>query len=659
MGLAMMLVPGYLALKADLSALQVAQKEASGVDPARQTLQTIRTLRQTRTQSVKVLSGERDGETRLKELQQAVSQGIQDMKKSVVPLPDAGLVELTQQLEQSWNLLPPKVNTQAPTPQVAADDHTAVIRVALAQLEAIGDASDLVLDPEPGTYYLIISVLQAMPRLSETWGPIRGLGQEILQKGYAPPDSRERLSNYVAMADLHLHTIQRSLQKAVAADPHIASALQAPVEALVRKAQATLALTRHEITQSERIQHPPAEFVTTLNAMIEVQDQFTTLALNTLSKSLNDRIQAAEQRLVLVVSAIAFFALLAGGLMVLVSRTMNHAMGQALQVSTSVAQGDLRVQVHSEQRDETGHLLQALGAMSQQLSGIVTQVRASSDSIAVGTREIASGNSDLSERTESQARDLQQTSHAMDELLRAVQHNAATAQQANALSLSATEAARTGQHTVSEVVGTMNAITQAAKRIGDIIGVIDGIAFQTNILALNAAVEAARAGEHGRGFAVVAGEVRNLAKHSAQAAKEIKELIQDSVGKTESGMNLVQAAGRDMEGIVTQVNNVSQLVQTIAQSASVQTQDIAAVGQALQRLDQGTQQNAALVEESAAAAVALRQQAQQLLGLVSSFRLEGDLNSAPAEALPADEAPALPSSRGLGHAGRPRALSLA
>ena len=259
--------------------------------------------------------------------------------------------------------------------------------------------------------------------------------------------------------------------------------------------------------------------------------------------------------------------------------------------------------------------------MNDSLAGIVGQVRAASDSIATGATQIATGNADLSQRTEEQASNLQQTAASMEQLTSTVQTNSDTARQAAELAREASSAALRGGELVGQVVGTMDAINSSSKKIADIIGVIDSIAFQTNILALNAAVEAARAGEQGRGFAVVASEVRSLAQRSAQAAKEIEGLITESVEKVETGTAQVGEAGRSMSDIVTQVKNVNDLIAEISSATQEQSQGISQVGDAVSQLDQVTQQNAALVEESAAAAESLSQQAARLVEAVSIFTL--------------------------------------
>ncbi|RKR65636.1 methyl-accepting chemotaxis protein-1 (serine sensor receptor) [Acidovorax sp. 94] len=314
------------------------------------------------------------------------------------------------------------------------------------------------------------------------------------------------------------------------------------------------------------------------------------------------------------------------------SRTVVNPLDNAVRVSQAVASGDLTVARQVQGKDEIALLLNALHDMQISLSHVVSNVRNNADSVAAASTEIAQGNNDLSARTEQQASALEETSASMEELSSTVQANAENARTANQLAVSASTVAVQGGDVVAEVVTTMKGINDSSKKIADIISVIDGIAFQTNILALNAAVEAARAGEQGRGFAVVASEVRNLAQRSADAAKEIKTLIHASVERVELGTTLVDKAGATMSEVVSAIRRVTDIVGEISAASSEQSAGVAQVGDAITEMDQATQQNAALVEQSAAAADSLKVQAQQLVQAVAVFRLADSEASAPTRA---------------------------
>jgi len=312
----------------------------------------------------------------------------------------------------------------------------------------------------------------------------------------------------------------------------------------------------------------------------------------------------------------------AGGFGWWLTRSIAVPIGEAVQHARAIAGGDLSQAVSIEAGGEAGELARALAEMQASLRRLVGEVRSSTDSITTASAEIATGNQDLSHRTEQTASNLQQAASSMEQLTGTVKQSADSARQANQLASSAAEVAARGGAVVAQVVTTMDEINASSKKINDIIGTIDGIAFQTNILALNAAVEAARAGEQGRGFAVVASEVRSLAQRSAQAAKEIKGLIGASVDRVEAGSRLVADAGTTMNEIVGSVQRVSDIIGEITAASSEQSDGIGQINTTVTQLDQMTQQNSALVEESAAAAESLRDQAQRLSQAVGAFRLE-------------------------------------
>jgi methyl-accepting chemotaxis protein len=339
---------------------------------------------------------------------------------------------------------------------------------------------------------------------------------------------------------------------------------------------------------------------------------------------------AAKSTLWIILASVVVGGLLLIGVTTMVARSIKSQLGMeladAIQAARQIADGNLTYAFKDHGYDSDS-LASSLATMLTNLVSIVAKIRDGAESIASGSSQIATGNLDLSSRTEQQASSLEETASSMEQLTSTVKQNAENARQANQMVVSTADVATKGGQVVSQVVDTMDSIKDSSRKIADIIGVIDGIAFQTNILALNAAVEAARAGEQGRGFAVVASEVRNLAQRSAGAAKEIKALIEDSVGKVDAGSELVDEAGKTMNEIVTSVKRVTDIMAEIAAASSEQSAGIEQVNQAVTQMDQMTQQNAALVEQAAAAAESLEDQASNLTQAVSVFQLSGGFSS--------------------------------
>ena len=384
-----------------------------------------------------------------------------------------------------------------------------------------------------------------------------------------------------------------------------------------------------------QLRYPQEKVLTALAAMAGFQE---SLMADEGKQALAD----GRLAIILTLSLSIAATLIAIVLAVLISRSISRPIGEAVKVAQRVASGDLSGSIDARGTDETGLLLRALKEMNDNLQGIVARVRHGTDAIAHGSREIASGNMDLSSRTEQQASSLEETASSMEELTSTVKQNGENARQANQMAQSASSVASKGGQVVAEVITTMDTINASSKKIVAIIGVIDGIAFQTNLLALNAAVEAARAGEQGRGFAVVATEVRNLAHRSA-AAKEIKILIDDSVQQVNLGSNLVNQAGSTMQEIVSSVRRVTDIMAEITSASNEQEAGIEQINQAITEMDAVTQQNAALVEEAAAASEALQDQAGILAEAVSVFKLDGT-QALPPVTVPAIRAPAKPAA---------------
>ena len=465
-------------------------------------------------------------------------------------------------------------------------------------------------------------------------------------------DKQVKAARAAASAQIeHVHRTLKALAGQLVNDRQLLAAL-AESDRLLEKyrPEADIAIDLSSVdpnTGLAALQNADESFNKLNAALSDMSAKFATHVASTTATSQQKAHQTALLTGLLVLGAIGA-ALVATAWL---RRDVMNDLRRAQLAVGEVARGNLAVAIDNQRSDEIGALLNSLEDMRVKLRKLVGDVNSGVDSIKIASSEIASGNADLSQRTEEQASNLQQTAASMEQLTSTVKHNADTARQANQLATSASEAASRGGAVVGRVVGTMQDITTSSKKISDIISVIDGIAFQTNILALNAAVEAARAGEQGRGFAVVAGEVRNLAQRSASAAKEIKDLIGESVDRVQAGSKLVDEAGKSMADIVSQVKRVTDLIAEISAASVEQTQGITQVGEAVNQLDQVTQQNAALVEESAAAAESLSQQAAMLAQVVSAFKLSpNESNSATAAAHGA--APAMAERGGLNRATR-------
>ena len=388
---------------------------------------------------------------------------------------------------------------------------------------------------------------------------------------------------------------------------------------------------------------------------VEALNKLVDLQQSALHELLDQNMASGRQLdgIMYLLGAIAIAIGVASSLVI--TRSITLPLGGAVAIARSVADGDLSGAIEAPEQDETGQLLRALAEMTGKLRMLVGEVDAGAHSVADSSAQIAQGNEELSQRTDEQASTLEETASSMEELTTTVGQNAQNAQQASELAASASQVALRGGKVVGDAVSTMHSISESSRRISDIIGVIDGIAFQTNILALNAAVEAARAGEQGRGFAVVAAEVRTLAQRSAQAAKEIKTLIGDSVGKVEAGARLVNAAGETMQEIVTSVEKVSQLVADIAAASREQSAGIGQVNTAISEMDLVVQQNASLVEEAAAATESMKDEAKALLDKVARFNL-GTQAAAPSRAR-RRSAPDAPQPIRVRHGGKNASLA--
>jgi methyl-accepting chemotaxis protein len=622
-GVLMCLLPAWLYTRGALQTLAQARHEARGAAPLAALHQAVQGMQVHRGLSASMLSGNEVLAARRPAARDAVAKALEaaDARFAEAEVPAAERQAWTQ-LRQSWQQLESEVAARSLQAPQSTARHTALIGTTMRIGEELLQSFRLMVEPEPALQALIQAALVQSPMLGEKLGVMRAQGASFLARGELPPPGRALLQSLRERVLELQGEAFRNIARAGAADPALRRALEAPARQQSERIAATLQLAERELLQATTLTLPGQAYFDDFTRTIDGLYELNALAMASLDAALQQRIVDQRRALLWTGLALGLALVLAGGLMAAFVRSITRPLAQAVALAGAVAQGDLAGPGIAHGTDEVGRLIAALLRMREQLTQVVLRVRGNADGVATASAEIAQGNNDLSARTESQASALQQTAASMEQMTAAVRQNADTARQARALAASASGVAEQGGAVVAQMVQTMQGIHAASGRIADIIGVIDAIAFQTNILALNAAVEAARAGEHGRGFAVVASEVRVLAKRSADAAKEIKALITDSVQGVDAGNALAGRAGTTMQELLAAVRRVSDLIGEISDASQEQSQGVAQVGEAVTQMDQTTQQNAALVEQMAAAAGSLRSQAGALVEGVAVFRTQ-------------------------------------
>ncbi len=618
----MVVAPLVIYLQASNKAIAQSRAQVAGVHQLDQLLKVVSELQQHRGLSAIVLSGNASVSARLREKTDDANATIVQCGNLFKRAGKTEVLASWQQITKEWAALLEQMAQSKLTVKQSFTAHTALIaRLFALKLQIMRDYGLDLADTNLSND-MMVSTFTYSPALAEDLGRMRALGISALASGQLDDAARANLSILVANANSTMGEYLRAMDHVGASSDVLKATYAAPLDETTRLIKDALAVTQQEVLASAKLTYKATDFYDLMTRVIDAQSRLNSVTSAQTIAMVENAASTLRLHRMQVLALLAVLGSLVGALSHAMIRTLTRAMQQAVSLAEHIAEGHLGNSIAVHGTDEISQLLAALQHMDTRLTGTVSEVRRSATSVGSAAKQIAQGNDDLSQRTQEQASSLEETAASMEQMTSTVKQNAENASHANELARGATEQAVLGGEIAARAALAMDEVSASSRKIFAIVGLIQEIAFQTNLLALNAAVEAARAGEQGRGFAVVATEVRSLAQRSAVAAKEIKALIEDSAEKVGNGSVLVDQSGKALAEIVGSVKMVSDIVAEIAAASQEQSSGIDQVNSAVMQMDEVTQQNAALVEEAAAASRAMQEQGHELLQQVAFFRIE-------------------------------------